>query len=275
MPETTDLPWLDRPDALDEIDRRLAAGSLSAEQAEDFRHWVERGYLIYEDLLPGDIAEAINADVMAIYEANKHLPIDELKELFVNVFADSEATRRAVCYAPLLEKLDTLLGAQARPNQTLNLPYSSQQATHSDQILFATHPPGNMVAAWFALEDIRPESGPLKIYPGSHRLPYVGAVDIGIPVGATQEVAGPIYDGRYYEAIAAVVEKHQLEPFTFLPKRGDVLLWHSNLLHGAHHTVEADATRQSLIAHYFSKGVVIYSDLWQRPCADPNLRDSG
>jgi len=275
MPPAAIQPWLDRPDALKEIDRRLKKGELDFSQAAELRQWHRDGYLVFEGLFDASLAERINADVRAILEAHRDLPIDQLKRKFENAYHESEATREAVCLAPLLPKLDLLLGSEARPHQTLNLPYSSQQATHSDEILFTTHPPGYMVAAWFALEDITPDSGPLKFYPGSHRLPYVGSREIDIPLGASEEEAGRLYDERYYDRIAEVVETHGLEPQAFLGKAGDVLVWHSNLLHGAHFTTRAEATRQSLIVHYFAEGVLIYSDLWQRACEDPGLRRTG
>src|SRR5262245_29083882 len=41
-------PWLDQPDAEAQIDARLAAGELTADEAELCRKWSRDGYLILE-----------------------------------------------------------------------------------------------------------------------------------------------------------------------------------------------------------------------------------
>ena len=159
-PDSAEPPWLDRPDASLAIDRKLAAGELTEPHAAELRTWVRDGYLVIPGVLDRATAEEINADVDAILEANRELPLDQLKKKFENVYRTSEATRRALVTPLVLELLDRLLGTRVIPHQTLNLPVSSQQAAHSDEILMTTHPPGYTVAVWFALEDIQPDSGP-------------------------------------------------------------------------------------------------------------------
>ncbi len=268
-PPTEQLPWLDRPDALQAIERRLAAGAIGAREGDWLRKWVRDGYAVFESVLPPEDVAAINSDVDAVLEANRHLPIDELKKKFENVYVHSAAVSRALCLPAMLERLDLILGTRALPHQTLNLPVSSQQAAHSDQILMTTHPLGYTIAVWFALEDIAPDSGPLVIYPGSHRLPHLSAREVGIPRGVSEEECTRIYDERYYDLIARRIRERGLSPIPFLPRQGDALVWHSNLLHGAWPITRAGATRKSLIAHYFGADAQAYSDLFQRPCTSP------
>ena len=265
-PDEDRAPWLDRPDAAGEVERRLAAGELTAEEAGWLTNWVRAGYVVFEGVLDAATMAEINADVDAIVQATSELSVAEKRKEFENVFGHSEATRRALCWPQVLAKLDLILGARVVPYQTLNLPVSSQQAAHSDEILMTTHPPGYLIAVWFALEDIDGECGPLMVYPETHRLDYVSATQVGIPRGASDEECSRIYDAQYYRMIEQTVRERGLEPFVFLPKRGDVLVWHSNLLHGALPVRRADATRRSLIAHYFAEGVEVYSDLFQRAC---------
>jgi hypothetical protein len=268
-PAVEELPWLDRPDASAAIERRLAAGEIARSQAVWLEKWVRDGYAVFPQILPPELAEAINADVEVLHAAHRHLPLDELKKRFENVYVHSAAVRAALMLPDLLARLDLILGTRALPHQTLNLPVSSQQAAHSDQILMTTHPLGYTLAAWFALEDIQADSGPLVIYPGSHRLPHLSAREVGIPRGVSEQECARIYDQRYYALVEREIRRHGFEPVPFLPRRGDVLVWHSNLLHGAQRITRTGATRRSLVAHYFGAGVEHYSDLFQRPCTSP------
>jgi hypothetical protein len=271
-PPPGELPWLDRPDALDAIARRQAAGELTAEQAERCRTWVEKGYLVLPDLLDAATCDEINADAQAVHDENRHLPPAQLKLEFQDMWPRSPATVRALTHPVLYAWMDLLLGRRALPYQTLNLPVSSQQRPHSDAVLMTTNPPGFLIAAWIALEDVREDAGPLGLLPGSHRLPYVSAARIGVPRGASYEAANEAFDASYYGAVDELVAERGIEPVPFLAQRGDALLWHSNLLHGGYPITRGDATRRSLIVHYFGEGVEAYSDLYQKPCVLPGLR---
>lgn len=271
-PATDALPWLDRPDALEAIARKEAAGELDAAEAELCRHWHAKGFVTLEGILEDEVADGINADVERIYEANKHLPIGELRYKFQDIFPASEATRQAMMHPRILDWMDRLLGDRALPYQSLSFPVSSQLGAHVDQILMTTHPPGFMAAAWFALEDVQPDAGPVYVLPGSHRLPYVGAREVGIPRGADEAECGRVYDQNYYDLMKEAVAAAAVEPHTYLSKKGDVLIWHSNLIHGAHPKERDEATRKSLIVHYFGASSEPYSDLFQRRCDLPGLR---
>ena len=55
--------------------------------------------------------------------------------------------------------------------QTPNLEFGSQQEFHFDTFRMPAPIENKMVAAWIALEDVHPDSGPLRYYPGSHKIP--------------------------------------------------------------------------------------------------------
>jgi hypothetical protein len=92
-----------------------------------------------------------------------------------------------------------------------------------------TEPPGYLIAAWSALEACTPENGPLVYYPGSHRLPFVSTHDYDSGNGTF--TLGKDSNARYEEKIASLIKEKKLEAKTFLANPGDVLIWHSNLLH--------------------------------------------
>jgi ectoine hydroxylase-related dioxygenase (phytanoyl-CoA dioxygenase family) len=101
----------------------------------------------------------------------------------------------------------------------------------------------------------------------------VSADSIGIPRGgAPAEACDAVYDARYYAEIRSAVDERGLAFEPCVPRRGDVLFWHSNLLHGARPCERPGATRKSLIAHDFGEGAELWSDLYDRGCVLPGLR---
>ena len=65
-----------------------------------------------------------------------------------------------------------IFGRRARPIAAINFMSGSEQELHQDMAVFHIFPHNYLIGAWIACEDIAPESGPLVIYPGSHRAPF-------------------------------------------------------------------------------------------------------
>jgi ectoine hydroxylase-related dioxygenase (phytanoyl-CoA dioxygenase family) len=72
------------------------------------------------------------------------------------------------------------------------------------------------------------------------------------------------YD-RYEEKIESIIQQHNLQPHYFHAKKGDVLIWHANLLHGGSPINNPLLTRKSMVAHYYAKDVLCYHEISQRP----------
>jgi ectoine hydroxylase-related dioxygenase (phytanoyl-CoA dioxygenase family) len=123
-----------------------------------------------------------------------------------------------------------------------------------------TYPLGYLTAAWIAFEDIHPDSGPLVYYPGS-RLPYVSSKDVGISQADFRQEGYSAYHNRYEPYIRGLIARHALEPAYFHTKKGDVLIWHANLLHGGSARRNMQLTRKALVCHFFVKGAFVYHDL--------------
>jgi len=70
---------------------------------------------------------------------------------------------------------------------------------------------------------------------------------------------------NYEQKIEAVIFKNHLIEKKFLPKKGDFLIWHANLLHGGAPITKQGKTRKSMVCHYFAKDVLCYHEISQRP----------
>jgi ectoine hydroxylase-related dioxygenase (phytanoyl-CoA dioxygenase family) len=98
-------------------------------------------------------------------------------------------------------------------------------------------------------------------YPGSHHLPYVFSKDVGIDIAGFEKAGFGLYQERYEPHIQKLIAENRLPPAHFHARKGDVLIWHANLLHGGSKRRDLHRTRRALVCHYFVKGAVTYHDL--------------
>ncbi len=268
FPESRSNPWLDQPDAPALIERRLARREITPKQAEICRFWSAHGYYVARGAIDPDTIDA----AWAAYEAaitrgdltlapekaaaddphpgrylNPHLKVEELDDLLKH---------------PVLVNFSSMvLGRQAIPFQTIASYKGSQQSEHSDSIHMTTYPLGYLAACWVAMEDIHADSGPLVYYPGSHRLPYLFSHDVGISTDDFRERGYATYAERYEPAIKREIAEHAIPPQHFTARKGDVLFWHANLLHGGSARNDMRHSRKALVHHYFAEGCICYHDL--------------
>ncbi len=156
----------------------------------------------------------------------------------------------------VLDLLGKLYGRPAFPFQTLNFPVGTQQAAHSDSVHFSSLPERFMCGVWLAMEDVHPDAGPLFYIPGSHRWPImtnalIGRRGQGAALQSAQDPYGPAWD--------ALRSAYGIEEATFLPRKGEALIWCANLLHGGMPQMDPRRTRWSQVTHYYFDSCVYYT----------------
>ena len=255
------IPWLDRPDA----GGSLAQADLSpfpGEVREKLRGWPEDGMVVLDGFYSEDRVEEMREDLRRQMDAGT-VDFHYRGNRVPDSYKHSEVIRGALNDPLLLGVLAFLLGREVRLFQTINFFEGSEQAAHSDSFHMTTEPVGYLIAIWVALEDVDADSGPVFYYPGSHRLPYVMTEDLDEtkPSKVIVQDKGPAYERK----IAEIAAETGIEPVDFLPRKGDVLIWHANLLHGGRAIERPGATRESLVAHFFGEGVLCYHEATERP----------
>lgn len=259
---SNEQPWLDRDDAKARLKANPETGSFKQEYIQQFENWIDNGYMIFPGMFSA-VADKVNADMQRIVDEGL-LDFDYTASRIMNSWQESETVRRIVHDEQMIDLLSFTLGKKVVPFQTINFLRGSEQHTHSDFIHMTTEPKGFLVAAWIALEDIGEGQGPLHYYPGSHKLPYVLGEDF--EHSTTALTVGEDLYGNFEKKIAEEVEQHQLKKQIFHAKKGDVLFWHANLLHGGEDVTIPDSTRKSLVIHFFCEGnVLCYHEISQRP----------
>ncbi len=167
----------------------------------------------------------------------------------------------------LLELLSALMGGEVKLFQSINFLTGSEQKSHSDSIHMTTYPLGGLLGVWIALEDITEENGPLHYYPGSHQLPYYLNADYGNE--GSEWWLGPKDYSEYEHMLASKLKEKNIQKQLFKAQKGDLLIWHANLIHGGEPHVNKQLTRKSVVFHYFKKDSICYHEITQRPALLP------
>jgi phytanoyl-CoA hydroxylase len=260
------LIWLDERSAHRAIKAKAKHREITFEEELNLLKFASDGYFIIPIDLSASDASAIDADVDRLWnERPPHIAMayDSPPRRFSDAHPDrdrrpryrihelhaaSETALRLYLH-PLLHRYATLiLGETAVATQSLYFEFGSQQALHRDSTVVPTPQFGKLVAAWIALEDISPDSGPLAYVPGSQRFPFYDFGRNEFLYDPTRDTADDVAAAmKYYDE---QLERSGLPVKQFLAKRGDVLIWHSALMHGGAPPANEQRTRKSFVVHY-------------------------
>ena len=167
--------------------------------------------------------------------------------------------RRIATNPEIITLLSELYHRRAFPFQTLNFAVGTQQHIHADLVHFCSRPPRFMCGVWVALEDIQEGAGPLIYYPGSHKWPVIMPEDIGVPLASPEN---PLEHYHFLEkAWEAQIVERGAQPVSFLPRKGQALIWDANLWHGGARQTDMSLTRHSQVTHYFFEGCSYWTPL--------------
>ena len=257
-----ETPWMDKDISEELIRKKVEATSFSGPVKRALLGWKENGYAILEKFLDERTVDSINAELEKLLAEKKIEFTLGNKIMFAN--KASELIKSVTVKKEITDILDFILGRKVVPFQTINFVTGSEQHAHSDSIHMTTYPLGYLVAIWVALEDISEDAGPLSYYPGSHKLPYL--LNDGYERGGNIFTVGADSNYlKYEEKIGEVVREKRLPKKIFTAKKGDVLIWHANLIHGGEKISRPGATRKSMVVHYFAEDVIKYHEITERP----------
>lgn len=251
---TANLPWVESP-FFEEI---LKSKKLSAKEAEIAETYNRDGFVVLPGVLPESLIDAVLNDAKTkAFNPDFPLSTQRDKVRVQDFWLASEASRELACHPEILKTLELLYEREVVPFQTLNFSVGTQQRAHSDTIHFSSLPARYMCGVWVALEDITEENGPVFYYPGSQKLPEYDFSHIGNTPDTTS------YDNykEYEDFIEKIVEANKLEKKKFLAKKGDLLIWSSNIIHGGSPVTREGASRWSQVTHYFFKDCYYYTPM--------------
>jgi len=250
----TNTPWVESPF----FEELLLSRNLTEEQAKLAREYHENGFVVISGMLPQSLIDRVRDDAeKKAFDPNFPLTTQRDSIRVQDFWLASEAARELACYPGVLDTLALLYGRPAIPFQTLNFSKGSQQKAHSDTIHFSSLPAKFMCGVWVALEDITEENGAVFYYPGSQRLDEYDFTDIR----STSDT--PSYENypEYEDFIEKIVKVNKLEKRKFLAKKGDLLIWSSNIIHGGSPVTKEGSSRWSQVNHYFFEDCYYYTPM--------------
>lgn len=244
-----------------EMPKKELFNSFPEDVKNELLKWSDDGYVILKKFFSDDEVDLLNDEVELLL-AKKKANIRYGNKI---MFAIHNSLK--LYQAGTNEKISTILNflmdKKVSLFQSINFLTGSQQRTHSDSIHMTTFPYGNLIAVWIALEDINSNSGPLHYYPGSHKLPYIMNKDYE-NLGSKFKLGDKKYND-YEDKIDDVIQKNKLKKKVFLAKKGDILIWHANLLHGGEKSLHPNNSRKSMVLHYYTNDAICFHEITQRP----------
>ncbi|MFM1815397.1 MAG: hypothetical protein RLZ98_2092 [Pseudomonadota bacterium] len=115
---------------------------------------------------------------------------------------------------------------------------STGTVDHIDTWYLDTDPMGSLIAAWVALEDIDGKGGEFHVYPKSH-----------LSESTSLNCWKDLEHEQFVEWSDQLRKDYSRKPIHL--RKGDVLFWHPNLLHGSSSQKHVGHSRKSLTAHYY------------------------
>lgn len=255
--------WTDRGDAEAEIGRRLRAGLITDAEADQLRRWIATGYVIIPEAVDPAICDAVRRDMVAAWtEGDERLrictpsreyvpltkgsPTERIR--LVDIYVYFESARQALFSEKIARFLSIVFDDSPLLFQSLSFERGSEQGMHQDTAYVVVNSPMELAASWIALEDVREGSGELRYYEGSHRLPeyhFSGRYKHWNP-----ERDGPQQHEEWSLLLNHNAKAMGLATRTFLPRKGDALIWSADLVHGGSEVTDRSLTRRSLVGHY-------------------------
>ena len=261
-------PWIDSPDAAfeRELTRRVVAGELNTDTQRQLRFFREHGWLRLEQIIPHATIDKLLADIemawrdlppLQVLNSSISSPVT-MREMsgktdfrstsvrYLDFHNASEAAAEIMMWPAILQFAELCFGERVAAMQSLLFENGTQQRSHQDFAFVHSLRPACLIGAWVALEDARPDAGPLFYWDRSHRAVPKYEFDDG---SVLAEGDGP-HVRAFEDYLEDTCREAGLEQLVFTPRKGDVLLWHSALVHGGMPRNDPVLTRKSIVSHY-------------------------
>lgn len=259
---TAAIPWFES----DFAGKILKDLKINKKTTKDINFFIDNGYVVLKKVITKNQINKILKDFNKIINTDKFKKNPEYFHYNKSprVVEGWKVSRniKEVCFnKKIINFLKILYHRDPLPISTINFIRGTEQPLHSDYIHFGSIPELFLAGAWFALEDVDENNGPLNIVPKSHKLNTVDFTDLNMNIPKTTKELKKNYT-IYEEYLKKLVKIKKLKEKKILIEKGDAIIWAANLLHGGTKIKMKNTTRYSQVVHYHFKGL----DKIYNPC---------
>lgn len=149
-----------------------------------------------------------------------------------------------------VSKILTAISGEANHKIWSNMFFDKSTGTleHQDHYYLDTVPSGNLIGAWYALEDIHPDSGCFFVLPGSHKDKVFEPVSSSGDRSLDSTYAN---HDQMRQEIVDLINQRQYKYEDLTIDRGDMIFWHPYLIHGAYNNRNPKYSRKSFTTHFY------------------------
>jgi ectoine hydroxylase-related dioxygenase (phytanoyl-CoA dioxygenase family) len=278
------VPWVDRKGFPAELNRRIGAGQISPQEADLLERWNRDGFLFLPQIVSEELIDALWRDyerawlerptcdiltegegVIRLTSARPRSRLDHHHYRLNDFHNLSEAGSLILMNRAILRFVRLAFDDTPIAMQSLTFEYGSEQRCHQDFPYVKSGILSHLIGSWVACEDVTAENGPLFYYRSSHRIPKFSFDGDLAFHGQRPELVE-----EYETYLGQECRTRGLERVEQRMQKGDVILWHSALVHGGAPVVDRTRTRKSFVSHYSTR--TAYSRD-QRSSADPKTRE--
>lgn len=263
------LPWIDDPRSdVEAYVMGVDSGTLGYDLSEKLLQWKNYGFTTFEQAVSHDLIDAYLADIEEFKDRHQEFStmitsaahgntrakdverseLDGFQIRFCDLHNNAITAKKLGLNPKIVSFLNHVFRDQVVMMQTLTFWRSSEQDVHQDYAFVVAGIPSHLAACWIALEDVHPDAGPLMYYPGSHRIPKF---NFGNGLFLTED--SPYREPQFIAHIQEQCRARGLKEVAFLPRKGDMFVWHAALAHAGTPIRDRARTRKSLVCHYSSR----------------------
>ena len=242
--------------------------------ADQLQHWDDSGFIVLRGFFPKPAVDAYRSHIdrlwrdrhardnpLVVFTSRGKLRFRDALDgdrsrsyRLVDHYMTDGPTRDFSMDPRLVAILHRLMGHAPVVCNSILSEVGSEQDMHSDMFYMSPTSENQMLATWIAIDDVTEGGGPLFYVPGSHKLAPHRFSD-GSVKAIHDEVPGAV------AATQARMDDLGLKRERFMARSGDVLIWHSQLVHGGDAIRDRTAKRTAIVTHYFSTRDVPAGDL--------------
>jgi phytanoyl-CoA dioxygenase PhyH len=244
------------------------------------------GFFVWPGLLPADLIDQHVAEYLELnlrleappgedFHAYSPAKQAALKTARYDFHRDNPATQRMIFNARLIEFLRARFGEDPVMRQPETGFYTRRTPAHTDALDFKVSPAGREVRVWCALEDIHPDAGPVYFIPGSHRTisaylerevltEFPEFADLlRSQMGPTSApefflATRPLWNYVKQRKLPTAIHAGGVAPQPLLLKKGDAVIFASDVVHGTCPCKDPRRTRAYFVAFWSAVGAVWY-----------------